>query len=448
MGAAGEGPLGQQGIGGHVRAVDGHALGTHVGGALKSNGMVIANDDILTASGDGIDLGIGVSGRSSNRRNNLHPAITLCRHIIRAFPSDADPLADGSLACHVIRSQRNGLRRGVDRAVFRQAKGNIGNGSIAIGAVITGRLQIVQAVGAVTLHGDFGAGDGKDGHGQLVGACGSIVGIGVGVIPGVPCIHVTEVEGFLGPCAGGACFRDTDLIALGQIDRLAAHIVIRAECVVMAVQEDDVQAVGAGIVQNIKNVLRILGIALGHGTGSIGQGQMGDDEDRSIVALADLIVQPGLEIVCKILDACLRTAAVGVVVLVQNVCGIVVCTITVYIHIMSAGSVDAGILIVMVTLYKNGVLIIQIGIFPLNGAHKRFDTAFGRGFVIVGVAVVVTHEQEPVHCLIFLADLRQDIPYIIRAVSGVSCFLEVAACQNIDRLFSAAARGKYTCRQQ
>ena len=448
MGAVGEDPLGQQGIGGHVRAVDGHALGTHVGGALKSNGMVIANDDILTASGDGIDLGIGVSGRSSNRRNNLHPAITLCRHIIRAFPSDADPLADGSLACHVIRSQRNGLRRGVGLAVFRQAKRNVGNGSIAIGAVITGRLQIVQAVGAVTLHGDFGAGDGKDGHRQLVGACGSIVGIGVGVVTGITGIHIGEVQGLLGPFAGGTGLSDADLIAHGQIDGLAAHIVIRAVCVVMTVQEDDVQAVLTGVIQHVKDILGVLGIALGHGTGGEGQRQVGDNEDGGGVALANLIVQPGLEIVCKSLDTGLRAAAIGIVVLVQNVCGIVVCTITVYIHIMSARSVDAGIHIVMVTLYKNGVRIVQIGICFLNGAHKRIDTAFGRVCVIVSFAVVVTNEQEPVHCLIFLADLRQDIRYIRRAVSGVSCFLEVAACQNIDRLFSAAARGKYTCRQQ
>ena len=448
MGAVGEDPLGQPGIGGHGSAVDGHALGTHVGGALKSNGMVIANDDILTASGDGIDLGIGVSGRSSNRRNNLHPAITLCRHIIRAFPIDADPLADGPHVCCTVVHQSDGLRRGVDLAVFRQAKRNVGNGSIAIGAVITGRLQIVQAVLAVTLHGDFGAGDGKDGHRQLVSACGSIVGIGVGVVTGITGIHIGEVQGLLGPCAGGAGLSDADLIAHGQIDGLAAHIVIRTVCVVMTVQEDDVQAVGAGIVQNIKNVLRILGITLGHGTGGEGQRQVGDNEDGGGVALANLIVQPGIEIVCKSLDACLRTAAVGVVVLVQNVCGIVVCTITVYIHILSARSVDVGIHIVMVTLYKNGVLIIQIGIFPLNGVHKRGDTACGLAAISVSFAVVVTREQKTVHGLIFLADLRQDIRYIRRAVSGVSCFLEVAACQNIDRLFSAAARGKYTCRQQ
>ena len=216
----------------------------------------------------------------------------------------------------------------------------------------------------------------------------------------------------------------------------------------MTVQEDDVQAVLTGIIQHIEDVLCILGIALGHSTGRKCQRQMRNDEYRSIVSLADLVVQPGLHVVGQSLDTGLRAAAVGIVVLVQNVCGIVVCTITVYIHIMSAGSVDAGILIVMVTLYKNGVRIGQIGICFLNGFHKRLDTICGRGFVIVSIAVVVTNEQEPVHGGVLLADLRQDIPYVHRAVSGVSCFLEVAACQNIDRLFSAAARGKYTCRQQ
>ena len=209
----------------------------------------------------------------------------------------------------------------------------------------------------------------------------------------------------------------------------------------MAVQEDDVQAVLTGIIQHIEDVLCILGIALGHSTGRKCQRQMRNDEDRSIVSLADLVVQPGLEIVCKSLDTVLRAAAVGIVVLVQDIGGVAV-------KLMAAGSVDAGILIVMVTLYKNGVLIIQIGIFPLNGAHKRGDTVCGRVCVIVSIAVVVTNEQEPVHGGVLLADLRQDIPYVRRAVSGVSCFLEVAACQNIDRLFSAAARGKYTCRQQ
>ena len=412
-------------------------------GLIGDSAVGVQRIDILGAFGSA-----GNGGRVRHGSNQLHPALVGGGHIVGGGLSlDADPVADGSHISRAILNQRDGLGRGVDIAVLGQAQRHVGNRGVAVGAVTAGRLQVVQAIRAVTLHGDLGTGDGKDGHGQLFCA-GSGVISAIGVITGVPCIHVGEAQGLLGPCAGGTSFCNADLIALGQIDGLAAHVVVGAVGMVVAVQEDDVQAVGTCIIQHVEDVLGVLGIAILRSTGGEGKRQVGHDEDRGRIALADLVVQPGLQVIGKCLNTGLRAAAVRVVNLVQDIGRIVVSAVAVDIHVMTAGSVDAGILIVMVTLYKNGVLIIQIGICPLNGVHKRGDTACGRVYVIVSFAVVVTNEQEPVHCLIFLADLRQDIRYVRRAVSVVSCFLEVAACQNIDRLFSAAARGKYTCRQQ
>lgn len=80
---------------------------------------------------------------------------------------------------------------------------------------------------------------------------------------------------------------------------------------------------------------------------------MGHDEDRGRIALADLVVQPCLQVIGKRLNTGLGTAAVRIVILVQDVDSVAV-------EVMTAGGVNVFVLVVMVTLCQDGVIKIQV----------------------------------------------------------------------------------------
>ena len=404
-------------------------VGQHIGIAVAAG----INDQILgvgihTVIIQNIFVGgrFGCCLRTGNRCNDLHPAVIGGSHIVNGVFLYTHILADGSQVFH--RSQRNGLGRGVDSGVIVQAQ-RIGRGLMAadIAAVAALGLQVVQTVGAVALHSDLIVLDNENRHGQLVGTLGGDI-VPVVIVAGVTCIHIGEVQGLFCPLGSAAQLSNIDLIILGQVNSLAAQVVVIAVGMVMTMHEDDVQTFLSMGINHIKQQLGILAVANHIGTGAECQRQMGNDKNGTIIALTQLLMQPSFQLFSQRSDTGLSAAAVRIIILIHNEDRIAV-------EIMAAGSINAGFHNIMVALDQNGIVIIDIGIAILYCTHQSRDTGSSLTVVIglMGLTVVVARKQETVHGVILPADLRQNISDIFRTARMVAGFLEVAACQHVDR---------------
>ena len=218
---------------------------------------------------------------------------------------------------------------------------------------------------------------------------------------------------------------------------------------VMTVHKNDVQTVGGGIIQHVKDILAIQGIAVRIGTGRVTQRCVRSNEDGSVITLADLVVQPCFQVVSYRLYlgtlASLLLAEVGLVYQVNCVA----------VTIITAGGVNAG----------NGsgfvVTLNQVGVIMIQGAkslghlfHHGSDTGCGIA-IIMGITVVVAYEDKAVHSGVILFDFIENIAHIDAAVImirlTVIAGLEITTCEHVDRVtvccVDLEAEIKQLCRQ-
>ena len=181
--------------------------------------------------------------------NDLHPALIGSSHIISDLSFHANPGAN--IAVILCLTQGNGLRRLIDSCVigqFQRISGSLVSADIP--AIAALRLQVVQTIGAITLHSDLIVFDLEHGHGQLVSTLSGNI-VPVVVVADITCIHVGKFQGFFGPIGGTALLSDIDLFAHRQVDGLTAQVVVIAVGMVMAVHEDDVQSLAGSVAWTV-----------------------------------------------------------------------------------------------------------------------------------------------------------------------------------------------------
>ena len=211
--------------------------------------------------------------------------------------------------------------------------------TVIVGGIIPARgLQAMLTFSVVTVDHNAVVGDFESGHSQ------GIVGIVLG-ISNITGVHVIEVERvLLGLTLLLTGLAEPDAVLGGQENRTAAKIAVVVAGVVVTKQEEDGQTLIRSRIHRIIQIFCIHTITVIICTVTIMQGQMGNDEDRLVGGGFQSSVQIIGQIISQALNAGRGAIAVGIVVLVQD-------KGTIAIKIMSAGSIDSSMGIVMISLY-------------------------------------------------------------------------------------------------
>ena len=172
------------------------------------------------------------------------------------------------------------------------------------------------------------------------------------IIPGKTGIHIGELQClYIELRFAGLC--NVDLIALCQVHSGTAQIVVPAVGVVMSIQEDNVQAVRAGGIQHIKNVIGIHAVAIIVRTHAVMQRQMRHHKNGFGIFCCDFGVQIGFQIVGRLPNATLIAVAPHIVIFIDDKHAVLG-------RIMgAAGSQSACNRSIMVALYKHHTVIRQ-----------------------------------------------------------------------------------------
>ena len=294
---------------------------------------------------------------------------------------------------------RMGQRNGLGRCVNRVVNGQTDLGCIrtaAIIAVTACRLHLITSILAVAFHRHLITGDGKNGHGQLVGAAFIDAIAGLVVIAHITGVHIGKIQGITGPRRLAAYIGDVDRITLGQIDRFAAERVVAAISMVMAMKVENILSLCTGFIQYIKQILGIFAVTVLIAASAVSQRQVRDNEDGGRRVLARF--QPVLHVVGHSLNIRAGTAVTGIIIFVDDIDAITI-------KILTAGGIKAGSCGVMVALYQNRIVGIEVAVGFLHSAHQGVHAVNDilRIFT-VGITIVVTREQKTVHGGIVLLD--------------------------------------------
>ena len=285
-------------------------------------------------------------------------------------------------------------------AVIHQGVGLIGRiiTPLRIGNALG--LELVEAILAETADLDLVAGDLKHRHGLADFRTG-IVGV---IIGHKACAHISKVQGFHGEGSLASGLGDIEGIALVQEGGGAAQIIIPALRMVVAEQEDDVQALGAGLVHHIKDVLAVLGKALALGTVIVMHTQVGHNENGRVKFLCQLLVQIGLQVGSGLLDAALVIVIPHVVAFIDNKNAVAVLSIV----IVAAGSQHRTGQVIVAVMVALDIHFVQVGAVEGLDRCRQRVTAVGGTFFAIAL-IIVTGKEEAVGALVAVfIDLRQN----------------------------------------